>query len=166
LEEPTNELGAAGRLKKNECEAMSDAYATSLAALIPANVLLVVGAALLSLVAGASILVENHMLSKTWIAAAALLSSMLTVVHSKLGCDEYQGECKKLIGAYRGFAQDYANIEFVTNTEERRKRFLALNEQVSAVAKSTNAWPFRWATAVARKRGAAQLRVAADESLA
>ena len=50
----------AANSKRKECAILSHAYAATLAALAPANFILVVGAALLSLVAGATVLVEEN----------------------------------------------------------------------------------------------------------
>ena len=140
--------------KERECNVMSQAYSATLSALAPANFVLVVGAALLSLVAGASILIENNLLTKVQSGVLALVSGAFTIVHSKLGCEQYQAECKKLQSLYRGAAEDYGNLTFVADPDEFRKRFLALNDQLAAAAKNTSALPFGWAKAKAEKRGA------------
>jgi hypothetical protein len=113
---------------------------------------LVVGAALLSLVAGATILIENNVLTKTQSGLLALMSGALTIIHSKLRCEPYQVECKKLSGVYRGIAEDYANLQLVDDVDEFRKRFSALNDQLSAVVKGSSDLPFEWTITNAKKR--------------
>lgn len=152
--EAIDELRQAAEVKSRESRGMSQAYSATLSALAPANFILVVGAALLSLTAGATILIESSWLTKFQSGALALVSSAFTIIHTKLGCEQYQAECKKLVSFYRGMAEDYGNLRFVADAEEFRKRFLALNEQISAAAKNASALPFDWATARARKYAA------------
>jgi hypothetical protein len=149
--EATDHLRTAAEAKRNESRLMSRAYSTTLSALIPANFLLVVGAALLSLVAGATILIENDLLEAPQAGVLALLSGAFTIVHSKLGCEQYQSECKKLATFYRGMAEDYANLQVISDPDELKKRFFALNDQLSAAIKSSSALPFDWALAKAKK---------------
>jgi hypothetical protein len=145
------QLRQAVEAKRKESTLMSRAYSTTLSALIPANFLLVVGAALLSLVAGATILIENDLLTEVESGILALLSGAFTIVHSRLGCEQYQAECKKLLSFYRGMAEDYANLQVIDDVDELRKRFLALNDLVSAAVKSSSALPFDWTVAKAKK---------------
>jgi hypothetical protein len=140
------------QVKLNECRVASIAYASTLSALLPANFILVVGAALLSLVAGATILTKTEILSTNQSGILALISAGLTIIHSKLGCEQYQSECKKLASFYRGMAEDYANLQFIGEETELRKRVSALNDQLSAAIKSSSATPFDWAIAGAKKR--------------
>ena len=107
-------LKLAAEEKRKENLILSLAYAKTLAWLIPANFILVVGAALLSLVAGATILTENKWLTKDVSGLLALVSGALTIVHSKLGCEQYQGECRKLSAFHRGMAADYGNLKRAT----------------------------------------------------
>jgi len=81
----------------------------------------------------------------------ALVSGAFTIVHSKLGCEQYQAECKKLLSFHRGIASDYANLLTVDDTEDLKKRITALNDQVSAVLKATTALPFEGAIEKARR---------------
>jgi len=149
-----DDLKLAAEGKHRESRMLFQAYATTLSALVPANFLLVVGAALLSLVAGATILIENCLMTKTQSGLMALISGALTIIHSKLGCEQYQAECKKLLSFYRGIAEDYRNLQFVANTDEFRKRFFVLNDQLSAAAKNSSALPFDWAAEKAKNRAA------------
>lgn len=146
------DLKQAAEIKEKENRIMSQAYAKTLFALIPANFVLVVGAALLSLVAGATILVKGQILTELTSGVLALVSGAFTIIHSKLGCEQYQAECKKLVSFYRGIAEDYGNLQFTGDIEEFRKRFLALNEQRSAVTKSTSALPLSWFIPKASKK--------------
>ena len=100
----------------------------------------------------ATILTESELITKTSSGLLALASGALTIIHSKLGCEEYQAECKKLLSFHRGIAEDYGNLKFVDEAEEFRKRFLALNDQVATTTKTSSALPFEWATARATRR--------------
>ena len=136
--------------KREENLVLARAYQMTLSWLMPANFVLVVGAAILSLVACATILIENSLLTNTQSGILALISGAFTIVHSKLGCEQYQAECKKLLSFHRGVAADYENLLTVTEVEELKKRVEALNSQVSATLKSTTALPFERALEKAR----------------
>jgi len=139
-----DQLKQAAEAKRLESIEVAQRYNSSLTVLWPANFVLVVGAALLSLVAGATILIENNLLTKTQSGVLALISGALTIIHSRLGCEQYQAECKKLVSFHRGMAQDYENLGIVADEDEFRKRLTALNDQLSAMVKSTTASPLRW----------------------
>ena len=135
---------------------LSEAYSKTLSLLMPANLFLVVGAALLSLVAGASVLSENGLLTNVQSGVLALISGAFTIIHSKMGCDQYQAECRKLLSFHRGISEDYKNISTIDNIDEFRKQFSALNDQVSATLKSATALPYSYTTGITR--GSAKTR--------
>lgn len=144
------QLKAEASRRQIENLALSRAYQKTLSWLTPANFLLVVGAAVLSLVAGASILIEASFITKVQSGILALISGAFTIIHSKLGCEQYQSECKKLMSFHRGLAADYDNLLSLDDSEDVKKRLIALNDQVSAVLKSTTALPFEKALEQAR----------------
>lgn len=146
------QLTAEAKRKRDENLILSRAYQKTLSWLMPANFLLVVGAAILSLIAGATILIEHSFLTKVQSGILALISGAFTIVHSKLGCEQYQGECKKLLSFHRGIASDYENLLSISDVEDLRKRMTALNDQVSSVLKSTTAMPFDSAFNSAKKQ--------------
>ncbi|MFT7774390.1 hypothetical protein [Roseateles sp.] len=129
--------------KVREARIMSDAYSRTLSALAPANFLLVAGAALLSLVAGATVLAGT--LSAMHIGVIALLSSALTTIHSKLGCERYQAECHQMQSWYKGIAQDYENLSLLDDGDELHERLGQLNDQLASAMKGASAEPFAWA---------------------
>jgi len=149
---PIEELKEDVKSRRNENLALSMAYSKTLNWLTPANFLLVIGAALLSLVAGASILIENNLITKVTAGVLALVSSAFTIIHSKMGCEQYQAECKKLRSFHRGMAADYSNLLSMNEPDQLRKGLSALNDQVSATMKSTTAYPFQRTLEEARKR--------------
>jgi hypothetical protein len=63
-------------------------------------------------------------MTKTSSGLLALASGALTIIHSKLGCEEYQAECKKLLSFHRGIAEDYGNLKFVDEDERVPKALL------------------------------------------
>jgi hypothetical protein len=139
-----DQLKQAAETKHRESLVTSRAYATTLSALTPVNFILVVGAALLSLVAGASILIENNLLTNVQSGILALVSSALTLIHSKLGCEQYQAECRKLVSFHQGIAEDYSNLRIVDDVDKFRDQLWALNNQLSAMIKSSPSLPFNW----------------------
>ena len=145
-----DQLRTEARRRQVENLASSRAYEMTLSWLTPANFILVVGAAILSLVAGASILIETSFITKVQSGVLALISGAFTIIHSKLGCEQYQSECKKLLSFHRGIAADYENLLSLDDFEDFKKRIIALNDQNSAVLKSTTALPFAKALERAR----------------
>ena len=138
-------LQQAAETKHQESVVMSRAYATTLFALTPLNFILVVGAALLSLVAGASLLIQNKVLTSEHAGLLALLSSAFTIVHTKLGCEHYQGECKRLEGFHRGLAARYASLRTdVDDVDAFRAGLSALNQKLADKIEDSPCFPFDW----------------------
>jgi|GEM_PF-3621077 hypothetical protein len=138
--------------KSRECKVQSSAFSISLGVLAPANFIFVVGAALLSLVAGASILIENQIIFNLQAGIMAIVSGGFTIIHSKLGCDQYQAECKKLVSYYKGIAEDYSNLSLIGDADELKKELDALNKELSKTIKNSSIFPFDWAIDLANKR--------------
>ena len=132
------------------CELEATAYRLWLAELMPANLILFVGAGLLSLFAGASILVEQHVIDHRAAGIAALASSAFTMIHTRLGCDEHQAECRKLQSIYQSLAVQYANLETECLPEKYKTRLDSLNAEL-ANAKRSSAVPSPRSYARARR---------------
>lgn len=127
--------------KRIECAIDAKAYSICLANLVPANIILVVGGALLSLVAGASLLTEQGIINKQTAGVLALVSSGFAIIHTKLNCDEYQAECKRLKRLYEGLSEDYANLEMESTIEDFRLELKALNNERTQLKKGAGADP-------------------------
>jgi hypothetical protein len=138
--------------KNNECRIQSCAYSLTLSALAPANFILVVGAALLSLAAGASILTKTALITELQAGIMALVAGGFTIIHSKLGCDQYQAECRKLVGFYKGIAEDYSNLSIEDDADELKKNLVAVKQRLSDAIKDSTAFPYNWAVNSATKR--------------
>jgi len=147
------QLQQAAETKHQDNVVMSRAYATTLSALTPANFFLVVGAALLSLVAGTSLLIKNDVLKSETAAILALVSSAFTIVHTKLGCEQYQGKCKDLMAFHRGIAERYANLHTDFDNEDAfRAGLSALNQKLANEMESSRDLPFTLAVKLAKKK--------------
>ena len=133
------------------CELEATAYRLWLAQLVPANLILVVGAGLLSLAAGASLLVDQEIIGKTASGIMALISSAFTLIHTRLGCDEHQAECRKLQSFYQGLAIDYANLETESNPVEFKARLDSLNTRLAHTKKGSSALPSTSSYTTARR---------------
>ena len=147
-----HELKQFAKEKRTACEIQSCAYSLTLSALAPANFVLVVGAALLSLVAGASILTKNDLITDLQAGIMALVSGGFTIIHSKLGCDQYQAECKTLISFYKGIAEDYSNLSIENDADQLKTKLIAVNQKLSEQIKDSRAFPYSWAISAANKR--------------
>ncbi len=138
--------------KENEldCKSLAKAYSIWLKKLTPANWLLVLGAALLSLVAGASLLVNQGVLTKEAAGVLALISAAFTIIHTKLNCDHHQAECKKLKGSYKGLALEYKNLKSISDLEEYRKKLQSLNDKRALIEENADAEPSKASIVKAR----------------
>lgn len=139
-----DELKAIAESRNLENKTLAIAYAKTLTALLPANLLLVVGAALLSLVAGATILVDQQIISAQTSGVLALISGGLTLIHSKLGCEHYQAECRRLLAFHRGVAEDYRNLVAIQDPATLAKRVHDLNNELAGALRSSPVMPFEW----------------------
>jgi hypothetical protein len=127
--------------KRIECEIDAKAYSIWLSQLVPANLVLVVGASLLSLVAGASLLVDQGIISKKAAGILALVSSGFTIIHNKLNCDQHQAECRRLQSLYQGLSEDYGNLVTEAKVEEFRSKLQVLDTERTQVVKGARATP-------------------------
>lgn len=135
------ELKVLAKEKEVQCLIQARAYSLWLSSLKPANLILVVGGALLSLVAGASLLIEQGVLTKEVAGVLALISASFTIIHSKLNCDEHQAECKKLKSVYQGLSEEYANLQTEGDVSILKKKLDALNSERTLIIKNSNAEP-------------------------
>jgi hypothetical protein len=138
-----------GRVR--ECDLNSRAFGIWTSTLRPANLFFVVGAGLLSLIAGASILKTNDIISPMQAGIIALISSGLTLTHHLLGCDPHQAECRRLKGAFDGLRIAYSGLHVLTNEAEIRKRIAALDAELATVVKGAAAAPARWCISRAQR---------------
>lgn len=127
--------------KRIECAVDAKAYSITLSQLAPANIVLVVGGALLALIAGTSLLVEQGIISKQTAGVLTLVSSGFTIIHNKLNCDQYQAECKRLRSLYEGLSEDYSNLQIEPDVKKLYSKLEALNTERAQVKKSAGAAP-------------------------
>lgn len=139
--EKLEELKLIANRKRIECAIDAKAYSICLSQLAPANIVLVVGGALLSLIAGASLLVEQGLISKQTAGVLALVSSGFTIIHNKLNCAQYQAECRRLNSLYEGLSEDYSNLQIESDVEKLYSKLEALNKERAQVKKSAGASP-------------------------
>ena len=114
--------------------------------LVPANLLFVVGAGLLALVAGASALTEHGFISARCAGILAVVSSGLTLVHNLLRCDPHQAECRRLVAAFNALTARYESVRSEPNSEKRRELFRDVEAARAAVLEGAAAFPSMRAT--------------------
>ena len=127
--------------KSLECKVKSQAYKNWLKTLQPANLIFVVGAALLSLIAGSSLLIDQEILKPHEAGIMALVSAGFTIIHSKLNCDQHQAECRKLKSQYEALSLSYADLDTVTDESEFKRKMSELNSEFAQIVKNTTAEP-------------------------
>lgn len=140
----TTDLKAEVAIRAQECDLNSRALGIWLSALKPANLLFVVGAGLLSLLAGASILIDSQIISKQTAGIMALISAALTLIHNLLGCDPHQAECRRLKSMFDGLRTEYRSLGITTGKAEMQKRITELDTELAGVLRGAAASPARW----------------------
>jgi hypothetical protein len=138
-----------GRIR--QCKLQARALDIWLSALMPANLLLVVGAGLLSLFAGASILTESKIITTKTAGLMALASAALTLIHNLLHCDPHQAECRRLRAAYEGLQTSYDSLGVLTDESEIQKRLLELDKERATIAGGATARAAPWSIARAER---------------
>jgi hypothetical protein len=134
-----------------ECKRQAGAFDIWLSALKPANLLLVVGAGLLSLFAGASILTESKIITVHTAGLMALASAALTLIHNLLQCDPHQAECRRLRAAFEGLRTKYGSLDVLTDQAEIQKELIEIDKERATIAKSATATPAAWSIARAAR---------------
>jgi len=134
-----------------DCELQRRAFEIWLSALMPANLILVVGAGLLSLFAGASILTQSRVITTQTAGFMALASAALTLIHNLLRCDPHQAECRRLRRAYEELRIRYHSLDAFTDETEIRKQLVELDKERATIAGGANATPAVWSTARAAR---------------
>lgn len=123
------------------CDRWSRSYAIWLKFLAPANLLFVLGAALLSLVSGAAILQHFSWLTADQAAMAAFVSTAFTLIHTKLKCDSHQDECRRLRAQYDAMKVRFESILHEPDEAIAEKRLVELDERLSQIVQTAQAWP-------------------------
>ena len=123
------------------CKETARAYSVRLRSLTPYNWALVIGAAVLSTVAGVGIFADLDFFPKESAAILALISGVFTVIHTKANCDYHQAECKKLKGNFERLAWEYRNLKSIADTKERRRKLQSLNDRCGLLLENAEAQP-------------------------
>lgn len=148
-----NDFYAIATARERECQVQARAYAIWLSALRPANLVLVVGAAVLSAVAGAAVLAAKGGNLPGYL---ALVSAVFTVIHTRLDCDVHQAECRRLRSVYDAQAYRYRDLRDVEGPAELQAGIRALDASLEDLRAGTKANPPHWAfeRAARQERGA------------
>ena len=137
--------------KEIKCRIKSKAYSIWLTALAPANLVLVVGGALLSLVAGSSLLIEQGLITKAEAGVMALASAGFAIIHKSLNCDHHQAECKKLKNFFSSMAESYDDLRLIEDEGKLKDKLEELNTEYNHILKNKTADPLNLAVRMAEK---------------
>ena len=129
-----------------ECKLKVRAFEIWLGALLPANVVLVGGAALLSLIAGAEILVKTNLISVNTAGILALTSSGFTLIHNRFRCDPHQAECKRLKNELSSIRTKYESLRIESDDAVLREKLTELDAGLAQLRAGAAASPMNWCT--------------------
>ena len=147
------------RKRITECKVESCALKIWLGALGPANVVLVGGGGVLSLLAGASVLVDTGLVETHTAGLMALTSGVFTFIHNRFRCDPHQAECHRLSASLDGFASKYRSLLVSNDEVKQRQKLMELDAQKAAVQEGADASAPSWCIRRAAKQVKAQLAV-------
>ena len=126
-----------------ECMIERRALEIWLVTLKPANWITILMPALLSVLAGGTILSEPTLLGpnvKLFAGVCALAASLLTTVHKALDCDAHQAECDRLRRAFGALETEYDNIR-VCQPEDLAAKIERANQRMEQLRESAAARP-------------------------
>ena len=132
------------RKQARDCRLKARQYDVWLAYLTPCNFILVSGAAILSLLAGSSLLVEIEYLTPVRAGLMAITAGVLTILHQTLNCEKHQQECRKLRGTYDAIAHQFTNLEIETEEGSIKKKIDDLGVQIAFLRENYSARPPLW----------------------
>lgn len=155
---------AVAAARERECRVRARAYSTWLSTLRPANVILVVGAAVLSTVAGSVVLGTKE--AGNLPAYLALGAAICTIVHTALNCDVHQAECRMLRSVYEAQADRYRSLQTLEDPAELRTGIRELDIRQAALREKSEATPPGWAVRRAERREAAPVQLAEQREAA
>ncbi|MGW2663749.1 hypothetical protein ACWCW7_22550 [Nocardia tengchongensis] len=127
--------------REQECRIQARAYSIWLSVLRPANIVLVVGAAVLSAVAGAAVLASKGGSLPGYL---ALVSAVFTVIHTRLDCDVHQAECRHLRSAYDAQADRYRSLCDADEPVELKNGVRELDASLADMRAAAKAIPPNW----------------------
>ena len=127
-----------------QCRVKARGYEVWLAYLKPFNIVLVTGAAILSLLAGSSLLIDADFLGSIRTGLMALTAGVFTIIHQTLNCDRHQEECKRLRGSYEAIADQFLNLKLEEDKTSIQKKIDELNLQLSFLKENFSARPPLW----------------------
>ncbi|MBH0777307.1 hypothetical protein [Nocardia bovistercoris] len=140
---------AVAAARERECRIQARAYSIWLSALQPANIVLKVGAAVLSAVAGAAVLAGK---AGNVPGCLALASAVFTVIHTRLDCDVHQAECRRLRSAYDAQAYRYRSLRDLGEPAELHGGVSELDTSLASIRAEAKANAPNWAVDRATRR--------------
>jgi hypothetical protein len=130
-----------------ECRINRRAYEIWLSHLNPWNVVTIVSPAVLSVIAGSTILTEPTFLGedkgRLLAGIFALLSAVLTTIHKVIGCDVHQSECLGVIQAYSSLEVGYER-PLDLHDDELKEELLKLDARYEQIKSGVSAKPPDW----------------------
>ena len=136
-----------------ECRENRRSYKIWLEHLKPWNALTMVSPAVLSVIAGSTILAEPTFLGpdkgRVIAGVFALVSAVLTTIHKVLNCDPHQAECHRIMRAYSSLEAGYKGLKIHDN--KLKEELLKLNTRFEQIKDGAAAEPPEWCLTRARK---------------
>lgn len=143
--------------KSEENQTVATGYQMWLSYLTPFNFIFVTGAAILSLLAGSSLLTNNSILTEMQAGIFALVSGCLTIIHRTLNCDKHQAECRKLRGSYESISGQFLSLEIESDKDKIQEKIENLSSQISFITENFEAKPPAWVVNKARQQASDRL---------
>lgn len=132
--------------RENLCRVEQRVYGKWLGVLTPVRWITVGGGILLSTLAGATVFGRPEILGTKWALWSGVFafgSAALTSLHTALGCDAHQAECRRLIQVYESLEAGYRAARFLPEAELQAER-ASLDRQFQETKLKAAASPPYW----------------------
>lgn len=153
MNEPDN-ISAFLNERLRTCRENRRSYEIWLSHLAPRNLLTIVAPAVLSVIAGSTILAEPAFLGsdrgRTLAGVCALASAVLTAIHKALNCDAHQAECRRIKQAYSSLEVSYERLSFIPN-EKLTEELIKLDSRFEQIRTGAGANPPDWCLTRAKR---------------
>jgi hypothetical protein len=129
------------------CRIKRRSYEIWLAILDPINLLTVAAPAVLSVIAGSTILTEPVFLGpdrgRLIAGVCALASAVLTTIHKTLNCDAHQSECRRIMQAYSVLEASYERLQrgLIPTGETKEGLLLKLDARLEQIKEGAGSRP-------------------------
>ncbi|MBE9076811.1 hypothetical protein IQ241_05790 [Romeria aff. gracilis LEGE 07310] len=130
------------------CRTKRRSYEIWLSILQPLNIVTIAAPAVLSVIAGSTILTEPAFFGpdggRLVAGLCAFVSAVLTTIHKALNCDNHQSECRRLVQTYSALEASYERLTLISEEKQLKEEVLKLDIRLEQIKEGAGAQPPDW----------------------